>query len=173
MKRKGILNTEIVTLISELRHGHSIMVTDAGFPTPYNAKVIDLAIVKNVPTIEFVLNLMDSEMVTEKIIFAKELRTNNPSLYKKVLDIYTDADKEEVMHTDLISKYSKDIKCFIHTGEYSPWGNIIIVAGTDPYLWFEDETTLIPEFYHKRFKQIKESGKENMFQKDGFKRKDY
>lgn len=170
MKRDGILNKELVTLISELRHGHHIMITDVGFPTPNNARIIDLAITKGLPTIELILKLIDSEMVSEKIIYAKELRTNNPSLYKKVLNIFPDADKEEVLHTELIEKYSDNIKCFIHTGEYSPWGNIILVSGTDPYLWFEDETTVIPEFYQKRFKQIKESGKDDMFNKKNFKR---
>lgn len=172
MKRKGILNTELSTLISQMRHGHAIMVTDVGFPTPHHLPVIDLAIKKGVPTIELILKLIDDEMIAEKIIYAKELRENNPALHKKVIDIFTDSDKEEVTHAELINKYAPTLKCFVHTGEYSPWGNIILVAGTDPFLWFADDTTVIPEFYHKRFKQIRESGKMDMFDKEDFKRKD-
>jgi len=172
MKRSGILNIELVTLIAELRHGHAIMVTDAGFPIPNGVRCIDLAITKNIPTIEFILKLLDGEMITEKVLFAKELRTNNPSLHKKVLSIFTDCDSEEVAHSDLISQYASTIKCFVHTGEFSPWGNIILVAGTDPFRWFADETTVVPEFYHKRLKQIRNSNKLGLFDQSEFTRKD-
>ncbi len=172
MKRGGILNTELATLISSLRHGHSIMVTDVGFPTPRDAKIIDLAITKGLPSIEMILKLIDSEMITEKIIYAKELRTNNSSLHAKVLNIFEDSDTEEVAHTDLIAKYAPDVHCFVHTGEYSPWGNIVLVSGTDPFLWFADETTVVPEFYHKRLKQIRGSSKLDMFDQSDFTRKD-
>jgi D-ribose pyranase len=172
MKRSGILNIELVTLIAELRHGHAIMVTDAGFPVPKDARCIDLAITKNIPTIEFVLKLLDGEMITEKVLFAKELRTNNPGLHKKVLSIFNDCDNEEVAHSDLIFQYASTIKCFVHTGEFSPWGNIVLVAGTDPFRWFADETTVVPEFYHKRLKQIRNSGKLDLFDQSEFARKD-
>ncbi|MDR1108910.1 MAG: D-ribose pyranase [Spirochaetaceae bacterium] len=172
MKRSGILNAELVKLIAELRHGHMIMVTDAGFPVPRDVPCIDLAITKNVPAIEFILQLIDSEMITEKIIFAGELRTNNPSLHKKVLTIFDDCDSEEVAHLDLIQKYAPEMKCFIHTGEFSPWGNIILVAGTDPFRWFADETTVVPDFYHKRLRQIRESKKLDRFDRSDFTRKD-
>ncbi|MFP3089545.1 D-ribose pyranase [Treponema sp. TIM-1] len=172
MKRSGILHAELSKLIAELRHGHMIMVTDAGFPVPRDVPCIDLAITKNVPTIEFILQLIDKEMITEKIIFAKDLRTNNPSLHKKVLSIFDDCDREEVKHTDLIRKYAPTMKCFVHTGEFSPWGNIILVAGTDPFRWFADETTVIPAFYHKRLKQIRGSKKIDLFDQSDFTRKD-
>jgi D-ribose pyranase len=172
MKRNGILHVELSGLIAELRHGHTIMVTDAGFPVPPGIPCIDLALTKNVPTIEFVLRLIDSEMITEKIIFAKDLRTNNPRLHKKVLSIFDDCDSEEVAHADLIKQYAPTIKAFIHTGEFSPWGNIILVAGTDPFRWFADETTVVPEFYHKRLKQIRGSKKLALFDQSDFTRKD-
>ncbi|MDR1507137.1 MAG: D-ribose pyranase [Treponema sp.] len=172
MKRNGILHAELAKLIAELRHGHMIMITDAGFPTPLNAPCIDLALTKNIPTVEFVLKLIDSEMVTEKVIFARELRTNNPSLHKKVAAIFDDCDIEETAHTELIEKYAPLMKCFIHTGEFSPWGNIILVAGTDPFRYFADETTVVPEFYHKRLKQIRGSKKLALFDQSGFTRKD-
>jgi D-ribose pyranase len=172
MKRSGILNVELVKLIAELRHGHAIMVTDVGFPIPYDKPIIDLAITKNVPTIESILKLIDNEMVTEKIIYAADLRTNNPKLHEKIVSIFDDCDKEEVTHADLIEKYAPTLKCFVHTGEYSPWGNTILVAGTDPFRWFQDETTVVPEFYHKRLKQIRGSKKLSLFDQSEFKRKD-
>jgi D-ribose pyranase len=172
MKRSGILNVELVTLIAELRHGHSIMVTDAGFPVPANARCIDLAIAKNIPTIESILALLDSEMITEKVLFAKELRSNNPLLYKKVLGIFDDCDSEEVAHADLIQRYAPMIKCFVHTGEFSPWGNIVLVAGTDPFRWFAEETTVVPDFYHQRLKQIRGSKKIALFDQSDFTRTD-
>lgn len=172
MKRSGILHAELCKLIAQTCHGHMIMVTDVGFPKPKNIPCIDLALTKNVPTIEFVLKLIDSEMITEKLIYAGELQTNNPSLHKKVLDIFTDTDKEVVKHTDLIEIYAPKLQCVVRTGEYSPWGNIILVAGTDPFLWFADDTRVIPEFYHKRLKQIRESGKLDKFDQADYTRKE-
>lgn len=172
MKRSGILNVRLVTLLAELRHGHAIMVTDAGFPVPKGARCIDLAITKNIPTIESILTLLDGEMITEKVLFAKELRTNNPALHNKVLAIFDDCDHEEVAHTDLIARHAGEMYCFIHTGEFSPWGNVILTAGTDPFRWFAGETTVVPEFYHKRLKQIRNSKKLDRFDRSGFTRTD-
>lgn len=172
MKRKGILNSELCKLMAELCHGHTIMVTDVGFPVPKGVSCIDLAIVKGVPTVEMILKLIDDEMVTEKIIYANELKSNNPKLHKKVLDIFTDADIEEVLHTELITKYAPNLKCIVRTGEYTPWGNIVLQAGTDPFMYFAEDTTVLPEFYHKRLKQIRSSGKIDKFDKSDFKRTD-
>jgi len=172
MKRGGILNIELMKLITGLRHGHSIMVTDVGFPIPYDKPVIDLALTKNVPTIDFVLNLIDSELIAEKIIYETDLRTHNPKLHEKVLAIFDDCDREEISHADIIQKYAPMVKSFIVTGEYSPWGNVIIVAGTDPFRWFQDESVVIPEFHLKRMKQIRASKKSGLFDQSEFKRKD-
>ncbi|MGL4987309.1 MAG: D-ribose pyranase [Treponemataceae bacterium] len=173
MKRGGILNSQLCKMIAEACHGDYIMVTDVGCPRPVGIPCIDLAIVKGVPTIADILTLIDSEMIVEKIVYAQELQTNNPCLHKKVTNIFRDADSEVVTHQELLKTHSPKIKCFVRTGEYSPWGNILLVVGSDPFLWFEDPTVVVPEFYHKRLKQIRESGKLDLFQNSkNFKRTD-
>jgi len=173
MKRNtNILNADIAKLITGLRHGDMIMITDAGCPVPFNIPCIDLGITYGIPTIEQILNIIDTEMVSEKIVYAKELQANNPSFYKKVQAIFTDVDHEEIMHQELVNTRMNTLKAVIRTGEFSPWGNIIIVSGTDPFLWFADKTTIVPEFYHKRLKQIRNSGKLELFDQSHFDRED-
>jgi hypothetical protein len=64
-----------------------------------------------------------------------------------------------------LNEIVNEARAIIRTGDYNPWGNIILVAGTDPYAWFEKEELEIPPFYEERIKNIKEANRRDMFYK--------
>ena len=55
MKRKGILNKELMKAIADMGHEQLIVIGDAGVPVNDQAKRIDLAIAEELPTVRQVL----------------------------------------------------------------------------------------------------------------------
>jgi D-ribose pyranase len=163
MKFRGILNRQINEMLASMGHGQILIICDAGFPIPKDAWYVDLAIKKNLPDLTTVLEVVAEEFISEKVMFAHEVETNNLKLHEDIKRIFPDADLEAIEHTDMLTSIAKEAKAIIRTGAYNPWGNIALVSGTDPYAWFSDNDTVVPPFYDKRFKQIEESGKKSKY----------
>ena len=78
MKRKGILNKELMKAIADMGHEQLIVIGDAGVPVNDQAKRIDLAIAEELPTVRQVLELIEDEMIYERVIVAEEQKMYNP-----------------------------------------------------------------------------------------------
>jgi D-ribose pyranase len=163
MKLKGILNRKLNEVLASMGHGQMLIVCDAGFPIPKDAWYVDLAITKDLPDLPTVLELISDEFISEKVMFAKEVPTNNPPLYRDLERIFPDAELEAISHEEMLTSIAKEAKAVIRTGAYNPWGNIALVSGTDPFAWFENEETVVPPFYEKRIAQINQSGKKGKY----------
>jgi len=165
MIRKGILNIEINRILSSLGHGQLLLVCDAGFPIPINADYVDLSLTKGIPSLNTVLKAINDVFITEKLIFAEEVLKNNLPLYNDLKNIFPEVEFETIPHERILSVYSNAVKSIIRTGDYNPWGNIILQSGTDPYAWFENKELTMPDFYKKRIEKIEKAEKRDMFYK--------
>ncbi|HLV08606.1 MAG TPA: D-ribose pyranase [Halanaerobiales bacterium] len=166
MKRKGILNREICRVIASMGHGQYLLICDAGFPIPKEADCVDLSLIKGIPDLPTVLSIINQEFISEKVMFAAEVPENNKPLYDELKKIFTEVDFEEISHNRILNEIAYEARAIIRTGDYNPWGNIVLQAGTDPYAWFEKEELKMPDFYKKRIKDIEENNKREMFYKD-------
>lgn len=165
MKRGGILNREISRIIASMGHGQYLLVCDAGFPIPEEADSVDLALKKGIPDLPTVLSTINEEFICEKVMFAPETKTNNQPLYNELEKIFPEVDFKEIPHEKILNEIAYQARAIIRTGDYNPWGNIILQAGTDPYAWFEKDGLKMPEFYKERIKNIEDTGKRDMFYK--------
>jgi D-ribose pyranase len=68
MKRYGILNSHISKVLANLGHTDFIVIADAGLPIPDGVKEIDLAIKTGMPSFMDVVNVVEEDMVIEKVI---------------------------------------------------------------------------------------------------------
>ena len=78
MKRSRILNKYLNAAIADLGHTDYIIIADAGFPIPDDARRVDLAIEKDVPGIVQILDLVMSDFIYEECIVAEEQKAYNP-----------------------------------------------------------------------------------------------
>ena len=76
-----------------------------------------------------------------------------------------EVDFEEIPHEKILNEIAVEARAIIRTGDYNPWGNIVLQAGTDPYAWFEKEELKMPDFYKQRIKNIEEADRRDMFYK--------
>jgi len=150
MKRHGLLNAELNGAIASLGHGDILIVCDAGFPIPAHVKRIDLAVVEGLPTLEQVLQAVAAEFITEKVIFADEVKANNPPLAQLLERIFGRADLDTVSHAEMLTTMAGKAKVVVRTGDFNPWGNIALVSGVDAKRWFDRRGVVTPPFYQER-----------------------
>lgn len=154
MKRKGILNRGLNDVLAGMGHGQILIVCDAGFPIPPHVRSIDLSITKDIPDLETVLKAITSEFITEKVIYGRQVQEFNTALYKELQELFSDCEHEVIPHEEIIGNLAHQAVAIVRTGAYNPWGNIVLVSGTDPFAWYSNKKVQIPEEYQQRKEAI-------------------
>ena len=139
MKEIGILNRDIAAVISEQGHGDLLMVTDAGFAIPQEVEVIDISLSENNPRVMDVLGELNKYFSVEKMYMSDETREISPSHFNKVAKAFgNDVEVETIPHAEL-KKLSREVKAVIRTGDFTAYGNVILVSGAGPRWYLEVE----------------------------------
>ena len=128
MKKGGILNPAICSLLAELGHMDELLIVDAGFPLPPDSHVIDLTLTPGIPRFLDVLRAVAEELVIEAVTVASEVSESSPKLYQEILRIVGDVDVDEVPHHEF-REQSVNVKGIIRSAEFTPYANIRILCG--------------------------------------------
>jgi D-ribose pyranase len=128
VKKIGVINQPISSLIAGLGHLDTVVVADAGLPIPLETQRIDLALAQGIPPFVDTLRVLLTEMKVEKAIVAKEMAKVSPQLYEAVKGILGGVPIETVSHEELKDR-THSAKAVVRTGEFTPYANVILVAG--------------------------------------------
>jgi D-ribose pyranase len=139
MKELGILNRGIAKIISEQGHRDLLMVCDAGFSIPVGMEVIDVSISENKPGVVEILNELKKYFSVEKMIMANETKSVSPTLFKKISNVWSDNMEVELLDQVVFRQKSKEVKAVIRTGEFSAFGNVILVSGAGGRWYCEND----------------------------------
>ena len=148
MKRGGILNSGLSAAVSKLGHGDMILIGDVGcaFPEKETIEVIDLAVSDGIPLVADVLRTVLEELVVESYILAEESLTASAdvnakasadnvrkleNLLAKFPNMNGPITRKILPHADIKRLWlgGEQMKVFVRTGEHTPWGYIMLVAG--------------------------------------------
>ena len=77
MIKTGILNPQINSLISRVRHTNTLVIADRGFPFWPEVETVDLSIVDDVPTVLQVLQAIRLNFVAGRAWMAREFTKGN------------------------------------------------------------------------------------------------
>lgn len=130
MKKTGLLNAELSRVIASMGHTDTLVIGDAGLPVPKGVPVIDLALRQGVPGFVETLETVLAELEVEGGIVANELRDTSPEMHKVLIDLW--AERAPLEHTANHAEFkakSQHAKAMVRTGEFTPFSNIILVAG--------------------------------------------
>jgi D-ribose pyranase len=129
MKEVGMLNGAIDAALNRQGHMDHLMVVDAGFPCPDEVELIDIALTAGVPSVLDVLAELRKYHSVEKIVMARETQEHNPTHFGKVAKAFGKGVEVEVIpHTELKQR-SYSVKTIIRTGDFTAWGNVLLVSG--------------------------------------------
>ena len=128
MKKGGILNPAICSLLAELGHQDELLIVDASFPRPSDSHVIDLTLVHGIPRFLDVFKAVLEELVVEGITIASEMSEYSPKLYQEVLRLAGEADVDEIPHHEF-REQAEGVKGVIRSAEFTPYANVRILCG--------------------------------------------
>jgi len=128
MKKIGILNSEISSILSQLGHTDMIVIADCGLPIPDGVKRIDLALTRGVPTFLQTLETVLVEMQVERAVYASEMTEKSPEVLAQMKQQLEQVELATVPH-ERFKELTKQAKAIIRTGECTPYANVILQAG--------------------------------------------
>jgi D-ribose pyranase len=129
MKEVGLVNRNLAKVIAEQGHQDLLMVVDAGFAIPLGVETIDISLGENNPMVLEVLAELRKFHSVEKMILAKQTKETSPTLFNRISTAWgNDIEVEVVDHTEL-KQISKTVKAIIRTGDFTAYGNVILVSG--------------------------------------------
>jgi len=91
--------------------------------------VIDIALSEGVPKIFDVLAELRKVHSVEKIVMAQDTLDHNPTYFGEVSKAFgAGVEVEVIPHTELKER-SHTVKTIIRTGDFTAWGNVMLVSG--------------------------------------------
>ncbi|AEJ18969.1 D-ribose pyranase [Gracilinema caldarium] len=130
MKKLGILNSAIATVLAHMGHTDMITIADCGLPIPDTTQRIDLAVKKGLPSFLDVLDAVREDMVVEKITLAEEIKIYNAEMYNKIKNRFPNVVIQFISHEEF-KVLTVQSKAVIRTGEASPYANIVLHSGVN------------------------------------------
>jgi D-ribose pyranase len=128
VKKTGIINGPISSIIAHLEHTDTLCIADAGLPTPATTQRIDLALKPGVPGFLETLDVILEEMFVEKAYVSESIETVSPHIYKGIQERLPGVPIEALPHAEF-KQTSGQSKAIIRTGEFTPYALVILVAG--------------------------------------------
>jgi D-ribose pyranase len=128
MKKTALINSEISHVIASLGHTDMIVIADAGLPISAETHRIDLALTRGIPTFLDTLKVLMEEMHVEKALVSEEVKNVSPQIYASICSQLGDIPIEAIQHRD-IKLLTGSAKAVTRTGEFAPYGNVILVSG--------------------------------------------
>lgn len=140
MKEIGTLNRSITKAISEQGHGDLLMVVDAGFAIPKEVECIDVSLSENKPMVLEVLAELRKFHSVEKMIMANQTKEISPTLFEKISGSFGENIPVETIDHLELKQLAKTVKAVIRTGDFTAYGNVVLVSGAGDR-WFCEKQT--------------------------------
>ena len=128
MKKIGIINAPISSVIAKLEHSDMVTVGDAGLPVPTTTQSIDITLKPGVPGFLETLEVVLVEMFVEKAYVSEDILDKSPHIYAGIQNLLGDVPIETLPH-EQFKKMTGSTKAIIRTAEFTPFANVILVAG--------------------------------------------
>jgi D-ribose pyranase len=126
MLRTGILNPQINSLLSRVRHTNTLVIADRGFPFWPSLETIDISLVDGIPTVLDVLRAIRPNFVIGKAWMAEEFLHNNAAETRAAFTAALEGIAvEHQPHTDFKRRVPQAIG-LIRTGDTIQYANLII-----------------------------------------------
>lgn len=126
MLKSGILNPQVNSLLSRVRHTNTLIVADRGFPFWPEIETIDLSLVDDIPRVLDVLYAIQTNFAVGRFFMAEEFRLHNaPEIVHRFADAMASVDVTYEPHEDLKKRVPHAIG-LIRTGDTMEFANVIL-----------------------------------------------
>jgi D-ribose pyranase len=126
MLKTGILNPQINSLISRVRHTNTLVIADRGFPFWPAIETVDISLVDDVPTVLAVLHALRTNFQAGKAWMAREfLKHNHVRTRLAFAEALRGIELAHEPHVEFKQRAPQAIG-LIRTADTTPYANIIL-----------------------------------------------
>ncbi len=126
MIRTGLLNPQVLHLLSRIRHTNTLVIADRGFPFWPEIETVDLSLVDGVPTVPQVVEAVLAQWIGGRAHMAEEfLRHNEAATQARFRAMLGGIPLEFEPHVEFKKRVPRAIG-LIRTGETVQYANIIL-----------------------------------------------
>ncbi len=129
MKKTGMLNSELMRVLTALRHMDAIAILGADMPLPAGCAEIDLALVRGIPAFMDVVKAVLNEVVIEKFSVFEPMKRENIEMYNALCMLMPIQKKGEIAKEDFAQELRKAKAC-VRTAEYAAGCNVVLYAAS-------------------------------------------
>jgi len=129
MLKSGILNPQLNSLLSRVRHTNMLVIADRGFPSWPGIETVDLALVDDIPRVLDVLQAIRGNFSIGRFFMAEEFRRyNSPEVQAKFATLIGDTPIDYEPHM-VLKRRVPDVIGIVRTADTVPYANIILASG--------------------------------------------
>lgn len=139
MKEYGLVNRNLSKIIAEQGHQDLLLVADAGFAIPVGVDIVDLSLKENNPMVLDVVTEIQKYHSVEKLIFAQQTVKTNPKLFNDLKNVWNRNIEVEIIDHLELKQLAKSVKAIIRTGDFTAYGNVILVSGAGDRWYCEND----------------------------------
>jgi len=126
MLKSGILNPQINSLLSRVRHTNTLVIADRGFPFWPMIETVDISLVDDVPTVLQVILALRPNFLVGKAWMAEEfLRQNQAKVCAAVSEALPGVVLQHEPHVEFKRRIPHAIG-LIRTGDTTQYANIVL-----------------------------------------------
>ena len=126
MLKTGILNPQVNSLLSRVRHTNTLVIADRGFPFWPSLETVDLSLVDDIPKVLDVLRAIRANFVIGKAWMAEEFLRNNSEDVRKAFAAALDGiPLAHEPHVEFKRRVPQAVG-LIRTGETIQYANLIL-----------------------------------------------
>jgi D-ribose pyranase len=126
MLKSGILNPQINSLLSRVRHTNRLVISDRGFPFFPAIETVDITLIDDIPTVLQVLAAIRQNFKAGQACMAREfLHHNNASIQAAFVEALAGCPLTHVPHAELKQLVPRAIG-LIRTADTIPYANMIL-----------------------------------------------
>ena len=135
MKKSGILHAELAEAIARARHGDMLMVLDAGMPVPRGCRLIDLGLVRGMPSFLTVVKAILGDLIVERYETFDLMAEYNPDMQSTLRSLMPAQGCAAVTREEM-QRRMPDAVAVIRTGEFGSCCNMTLysASGRDAYV---------------------------------------
>lgn len=126
MLKTGILNPQLNSLLSRVRHTNTLVIADRGFPCWPQIETVDLSLVDNIPTVLQVIEALRPNFIIGQAWMAQEFLDQNTA---EIQSRFARALEGIPLRYERHSEFKKRVPLaigLIRTGDTIQYANIIV-----------------------------------------------
>lgn len=128
MLTHGIINPQVLSLLSRVRHTNTLVIADAAFPFWPQIETVDLSLVRGVPTVLQVVEAILPVWKCGQIHMAQEFKTHNDAVTQAAFQrACHGVETTFEPHVEFKQRVPRAIG-LIRTGDTTMYGNLILVS---------------------------------------------